>query len=374
MATNDFLLANQNDGQYFIKTNADYLTARNATTAGNMYQGTYDGQLGQFLVSATYYIRRIACIFDTSFIPDNALIKSAYITMYHFTSSTYNGNVMIKSGMPTYPHDTIEIGDYNIANYSGNGGSVDVTGKLAYEYSILNLNYTGLTWINRGGKTKFLILVEDDNTATQPSGGHERTNIYLYAVSTPALRLKLTVEYYSPTSAPTVGDPTYSSTKATYTKATANVTDAGGGYKERGFEYGTSEEATWAVRETGVWGATGNYSLVLPYLLPLTTYYARAYVANEYGTGYSEWTSFTTTDVPSYGLYEESNSPTICFYVRQVGGKWSKKYGPYTTDQSDIAITDALTGGSGKYQIKFETTALTGISASIMVKQDIKAY
>ncbi|GAF72785.1 unnamed protein product, partial [marine sediment metagenome] len=78
-------------------------------------------------------------------------------------------------------------------------------------------------------------------------------------------------------------------------------------------------------------------------------------------------------DVPSYGLYEEDNTATICFYVRKVGGKWSIKHGPYTTDQSDIEITKILTEGKGKYQIKFESDVLTGISASVMCKVDIKA-
>jgi len=112
----------------------------------------------------------------------------------------------------------------------------------------------------------------------------------------------------------------------------------------------------------------------LPYLLPLTTYYARAYVTNEYGTGYSDWTSFTTTDVPSYGLHEEDNTATICFYISEDDGKtWGQKHGPYTTDQADIEITKLLVRGSGKKKIKFESDVLTGISASVMCKLDLKA-
>ncbi|MBA7591219.1 hypothetical protein ES708_33371 [subsurface metagenome] len=94
---------------------------------------------------------------------------------------------------------------------------------------------------------------------------------------------------------------------------------------------------------------------------------------NIYGTDYSEWTSFTATGVPSYGIYEESNTPTICFYVRRAGGKWSIKHGPYTEDQVDIEIGKILVEGKGKYQIKFTSDVLTGLSVGIMVKMDIKA-
>lgn len=92
------------------------------------------------------------------------------------------------------------------------------------------------------------------------------------------------------------------------------------------------------------------------------------------GSGYFD--SVTTNDHThnqTYGIYEEDNTATICFYVRKVGGKWSIKHGPYTTDQADIEITKILVEGKGKYQIKFESDVLTGISAGVMCKVDIKA-
>ena len=141
----------------------------------------------------------------------------------------------------------------------------------------------------------------------------------------------------------------------------------------RGFKYGLTETDTWSISEGGSFGV-GQYALTITGLDPDTTYYIRAFVANEYGIFYGDYISFKPKMVGfSYGLYEESNSPTICFYLSEDDGRtWGLKHGPYTTDQADIEITKLLVQGSGKKKIKFTTDALTGISASVMCKLDIK--
>jgi len=371
MSTQTFTVASADNIDELNQDNANYNTAHDNANGQTTPSSALN--IGQKL-DGDYYVYRAVFGFDTSGLDDDAIIASAYLRMKDESGGVhvFPGNIMVKNGMPTYPHIPIEVGDYELANYSGNGGTKDVTSLDAYQVFHLNLNYTGLSWINKTGWTKFMIVSENDNVSSPPTGDE-----YIYISGYPSndeYKMKLVVEYYIPSSIPVVGDPTYSNTKATYTKATANVSDDGGGYEERGFEYGISETPTWAVRETGVWGATGNYSLTLPNLLPLTTYYARAYVTNDYGTDYSEWTSFTTTDVPAYGLYEEENTATICFYISEDDGKtWGQKHGPYTTDQADIEITKLLVRGSGKKKIKFESDTLTGISASIMCKLDLKA-
>lgn len=149
--------------------------------------------------------------------------------------------------------------------------------------------------------------------------------------------------------------------------------DGGGNITEVGFEYGETEESTWCVRQTGNDLGTGEYRLTIGQLKPETEYHIRFFATNEIETVYTNWGICTTKAAPSYGVYEEDNTATICFYVRTVGGKWSIKHGPYTTDQIDIEITKILTEGKGKYQIKFTSDVLTGLSVSIMTKLDIKA-
>lgn len=369
MATANYQIT---DTPRFLRSNnANYNTAHDAAT-GTIDVAYTSLKIGQQYSGGAYEIYRTVLGWDTSGLPDNTLIKSASIRIR--TSNIYLNpmTILIKNGMPTYPTFPYPVeADYAIDNYSGNGGAVELTEESVYAY--ITLNATGFGWINRTGYTKFIIVSQLDNIESPPTG-IEWCRIQGWA-SAPyeAYRPTLIVEYYTPTEIPVVGDPTYS-VKATYAIATANVSNAGGGYTERGFEYGETEEATWAVRATGVWGATGNYSLTLPNLLPLTTYYGRAYVTNSFGTDWSDWTSFTTTATPSYGQYEESNSPTICFYLSEDDGMtWGQKHGPYTTDQADINVTKLLVRGVGKKKIKFTTTALTGISASVMCKLDIKA-
>jgi len=164
--------------------------------------------------------------------------------------------------------------------------------------------------------------------------------------------------------------------KDTSITAIGFLVNAGGStVTEVGFDYGKTEEAIWAVRETGTF-TEGEFKLGISGLIPNTTYKVRAFGTNDDGEGYSSWFSFTTENyATSAGLVEESDtSPTICFYVRKTGGGWGMKHGPYTRDQADIAITQILTAqGKGKYQIKFTSDVLTGLSVSIMIKLDIKA-
>ncbi|MEA2015510.1 MAG: hypothetical protein U9O59_02140 [Actinomycetota bacterium] len=355
------------------KDEPNYTTAQSASSGNDLDLHGYF-YVGQRKSVTDYNIYRGFIYFDTSILNDAALIQSGYIRLVcvsNYSDTDYN--IILKSGQPTYPHDTLELADYDIDHYSGNGGSINTSEIHETTWEYITLNATSLNWINKEGLTKLALISSRDFSKIAPSGW-ETVRFYPYNATNSDNRPLLHLVYTIPTGIPVVGDPTYSNTKATYIKATANVSDDGGGYEERGFEYGLSEVASWATRETGVFTGTGNFSMAISGLLPLTTYYARAYVLNNYGTGYSDWTSFTTTDVPAYGLYEEDNTATISFYLSEDDGMtWGQKHGPYTEDQADIEITKLLVRGAGKKKIKFTSDVLTGISASVMVKQDIKA-
>lgn len=154
-----------------------------------------------------------------------------------------------------------------------------------------------------------------------------------------------------------------------------NITDTGGeNATKRGICWNIAGNPTVAdskSEEEGSFGA-GAFTRPITGLSGGQKYYVKAYAYNSGGYSYSSQVDFTTNTASSYGVHEEENSPTICFYVRKLGGAWSQKYGAYTTDQASILITDILTGGSGRYQIKFTTDVLTGLSTSIMVKLNIQ--
>lgn len=358
------------DGQSgLVKSDIDYFTARNATDAASD-EGT--AKIGQRYLSPDYYLWRGGFCFDTSGLDDNCLIQSATLWLRIVSSNNGLGTVMVKSGMPTYPHIPAVVGDYNRTLYSGNGG----TATADYPSFTITLNDTGRSWIDKTGNTKFMVMSQNDIDGSAPTSNE-------WAQITPGgdNRPKLTVEYYIPTGPPAVTSegPCVDKQSTTMT-AVGNVTDDGGGYEARGFEYyedsSEYDSEMYAVRELGVFTGTGNYEMTINGLKPETTYQIRAWVKNVYGLVYGDWYTCTTIAVlaPSYGVHEEDNTATICFYISEDDGKtWGQKHGPYTEGQSDIEITKLLVRGSGKKKIKFESDVLTGISASVLVKLDCKA-
>jgi len=76
----------------------------------------------------------------------------------------------------------------------------------------------------------------------------------------------------------------------------------------------------------------------------------------------------------TYGIYEETNSPIIKFYISENEGVSynDKFFGNYDTDKSDLDITSLLTG-SGSKLIKFESDLRARLSVQIEIKLDIKA-
>ena len=109
-----------------------------------------------------YYIERAVSFFDTSSIPISAVIDSAkitYILQQKFIFSS-DFDIVIQNGQPTHPSKPIIASDYNYLYYSGNGGSINTSALPAVNNPFyINLNAMGLNWINKGGTTKFMIIV-----------------------------------------------------------------------------------------------------------------------------------------------------------------------------------------------------------------------
>lgn len=370
MATTVNINTSGSDGQLLI-ANATYATAHDAAVADAVASIWDWWHIGQYFSSGNYYIYRAFLYFDTSGIPDDAIILSA-VLKFHLVDdqSDDDFNIVIRRNTPgTYPSDPLVTSDFDYTFYTGDGGSLHTSQVVAGENEII-LNSTGRSWINLTGTTKLALISSQDINAVDPTG-NEYLQIYSYekgSIYIPKLTIIYAAEGY-----PTVTTQAASNVGNSYCTANGTLTD-GGLATEWGFELGESETPTWTLSQTGNIGEQA-FALGISGLEPSTTYYCRAYATNSFGTAYGAWVSFTTTGTltPTHGMYEEDNSATVSFYVRQVGGKWSIKHGPYTTDQANIEITKILTEGKGKYQIKFESDVLTGISASVMVKVDIKA-
>ena len=77
------------------------------------------------------------------------------------------------------------------------------------------------------------------------------------------------------------------------------------------------------------------------------------------------------THALSFGIYEETNTPSIYYYIDN-GTGYGSAYGPYTSDQTDLDIT-SLISGAGWKRIKFTTNQRCRIAAIIECKLDIAA-
>jgi len=140
------------------------------------------------------YIYRSYLYFETSIIPDEALIVSANLTLKVHTILTGEGNftLTIQNGQPTYPHDPTVKGDYNKDHYSGIGGEWNTTNAVDEEWFDIILNEEGLNWINLLSTTKFCLRSSRDINATEPTH-NEFVQFYTNEGGNPA---KLTLTYY----------------------------------------------------------------------------------------------------------------------------------------------------------------------------------
>jgi len=356
--------------------NANYYTCRNVTSSVNTSMNSVCW-VGQDPCPAGYMIRRAFLWFDTSGIPADAIIISATMKLFFGPYSPHyygNFNIIIR-GASSASNPLVE-GDYDLTHYNGdNLGELTTPFKTPPDYLNYTLNNNGLAYINRGGTTIFVLLAEKDIDNDPPT-----TDEYVddYQVASHYL----TVTYFKPTEPPTVItiDEACEDRQSTTLTAVGNVTGTGDGYTFRGFEYyqygeGEHDSEMYAVREIGRFHELGEFRMTIYGLKPSTIYWIRAFAGNIFGMGYGDWVLCATSGVQvgSYEIHEETNPATICFYVSEDGGHtWSLKFGPYTTDQADIAITKILVRGVGKKQIKFETDALTGLAISVMVKGDFK--
>ena len=117
----------------------------------------------------TYTICRSFVYFDTSGIPDGATIISATLSLYGSNKwGDTDFYIIIREGMPTYPHVPIEAGDHYYIHYSGNGGQLYTSGWTTSGYNGITLNSDGRSWINKQGTTKFMLTTDYDVDDTSP--------------------------------------------------------------------------------------------------------------------------------------------------------------------------------------------------------------
>jgi len=332
-----------------------------------------------------YYIARGAVSFDCSTIPADALIINAYLKCYAY-GNAIPITVLIKNGQPTYPSLEPVAADYNIANYSGNGGEgvIPDAGGTIVGFNI-DFNSLGISWINRSGYTKLLIVSEKDEDEEPPIDISYVSYIYAWNPPASQYNMVLTVEYFLPTETPTVTtiNEACEDRQATTLTAVGNITGSGDGYTFRGFEYhqydSEYDSSMWAVREIGRFVAPGEYRMTLYGLKPSTVYWICAFAGNVFGISYGEWILCSTTGVQvgTYDVYTEPNTAKYRLYVSDDEAiAWRGYKGPYSGKQTNINIKDItnLTKGMKVLKIDLPEAGKKGtFHICISVKQTLKS-
>lgn len=147
-----------------------------------------------------YCIRRSFVYFDTSSIPENAIISNAILSLYfcHDECVSTDFDIVIQNGQPIYPHEPLEVNDFYYLHYSGNGGSVNTNGLSFDKYTNIFLNVTGISWIQKGpgAKTKLALISSRDIDKIAPSG--DESIPFFTSESGNGYRPKLVIHYTLP--------------------------------------------------------------------------------------------------------------------------------------------------------------------------------
>ncbi len=363
-------------GAVQLTNQSDYYNCRNAENGDYAYNNSLLVGQKYWEPDAIYYsCWRGFFFFDTSGLPNNAIITEATLDMGFLGDDYSNTNFNIILRSASCVGDTIVVGDYDLTNYDGeNLGELDVNPpSLSDDYCHFTLNFLGRSHINTNGITKFVLLSEEDINNSPPT-----TNEYIVYQSTLSF-IQLTITYFEPTEAPTVEtiDLACEDRQSTTLTAVGDITGSGDGYTFRGFEYYEYGDeygsSMYAVREIGTFHTLGEFRMTLYGLKPSTIYYIRAFAGNIFGIGYGEWVLCSTTAVPSYGVYTEDNDANYKIYVSDDEAiAWRGYLGPYTGKQNYINITKITNLTKGIKVLKLEPSARSTFHVCITVKQELK--
>jgi hypothetical protein len=165
-----------------------------ANTTGTI--STADLFVGQYLSVADYVTYRGFLMFDTSAIPDDAIIDSANVSLVILTfASLTDFNVTLQEMKSPVPHDPLIPTDYNKNAFAGDFGHENTTGYNDDDYFNITLNAGGITYIDKTGDTIFGIRSDQDIVASAPINSEI---IGFYAYSFVPFYPKLIISYHTP--------------------------------------------------------------------------------------------------------------------------------------------------------------------------------
>lgn len=160
--------------------------------------------VGQYEMAGEYVITRSYLIFNTSSIPDEATITSAFVQlMVYDDHSATDFNVTIQQVKPPAPHSPLAPGDYNKGNFppSATYGNKNVSGYVDDSWFNITVNASGILDISKTGYTNWVLRSDQDIIASAPAVGDDEWQAY-YAPGgvNPAYGPHLIINYTIPSS------------------------------------------------------------------------------------------------------------------------------------------------------------------------------
>ncbi len=126
------------------------------------------GYVGQLWSSTfgIFWVGRLGMGFEVTGLPANYKLVRVGISLQIINMSLVpDFDIVLRSGMPEFPHVIPDLWDYNKDHYSGNGGSMSTVGANP---TWLPFNELGYTWIKSSGISKFVLVSQRDIDSIQP--------------------------------------------------------------------------------------------------------------------------------------------------------------------------------------------------------------
>lgn len=188
MPTTEFNATATNLGHY--NTATTWAAAHDATSATNVNFETLVGE--QAITTPRINIWRYGFVFDTSSLPDNAVVSSASITANVIDKTDQiNAGSYIVSFNPANPASVVAA-DYNDFGTTAYSDYVDTTNLTISAINTWTLNATGIAAISTSGNTLMGMRGSLDVANTNIGTGTTRYN--MFRINT----IKLSVTYIVP--------------------------------------------------------------------------------------------------------------------------------------------------------------------------------
>jgi len=168
------------DGQLYGFHDSSYSAAHDLPNAYSLDYGTNRLDIGQFLSPVGFNIYRSALFFDTSSLPDSAVITAATLSLYGFMDASQTDfDITVVNG--SLLNDPLVLGDYSyLLNQTISGGAFNTSGFSTSGYNVIPLNTIGMGWISKTGMTQFGLRGSRDITAIAPGAFDDWVVVFSY--------------------------------------------------------------------------------------------------------------------------------------------------------------------------------------------------